>query len=123
MKFYLKKFVFCLLIVTVFLSGVFCCCVTDFAQADTEEILPPCYQAAHADEPAQSADECDCDNELAVLEKKPVEFDNIQSAVILTAANELPYQVLSTHLIYDYHPPPDIHGGPPIYIKHSILRI
>ncbi len=123
MKTNFKKFVFCLLAVTVFFSGIFCCCLTDFAQADTEEILPPCHQAAHSEEPTQSADECQCDDEIAILEKKPIEFDNFQIAALPIDSSDIGYKLHLTYLIYDYHAPPDSYNEIPLYIKHSILRI
>ena len=122
MKLKHPKFTILFSITAVFFSAIFCCCLTDVAKAE-EQPVPSCHQTTQGNELPQSAEECDCDQELAVLEQDIIKINPIEVVVLLYADTRVDYEFYLTALTFGDHAPPIIYDTSPLYIKHSTFRI
>jgi len=110
------------LIVTLLIFSIFCCCLTHFTQA--EEILPPCHQSSRQADQSHHDQDCACDKNVALYETESSHQINlVQSALVIFDFNTsiLSAPVSSLNLVSSKSPP-DI-TTVPLYIRNSVLRI
>ena len=106
---------------TFSVAAVMCCCMPETVQAKEE--MPSCHQTAESNEPTQKADECSCDDTLAVLIEKvdsKIDLSDKTAIIINTPLSESISQISFKTV---EHSPPPIIDTSPLYIKNSILRI
>lgn len=121
MKFKLPKFAVLGLVIPVFFSALFCCCLTDSLHAQEPE--PSCHSTNHKNTTSQNAGDCVCDRSMAVIQNGAV----MDMAVVKTVFPAVALQIHETLYAPVFEratqAPPVIYDTSPLYIKHSVLRI
>ena len=120
MKFKHQKITILALIIAVFISAIFCCCLTDFAQA--AEPAPSCHQTNDHDT-SQNSDECDCNQFFAITKKDVTKVKSLVKAALSGIVQKAINQYYDGAFVTTYQTPPQVYVTSPLYIKHSILRI
>jgi len=108
-------------ITAVFFSAIFCCCLTDFAQA--VEPVPSCHQTEHETDTSQHTEECDCDQSLAIIKKEAVLNSLLIDAIAFDIKLQTKSRIYFSPVVAVFQAPPLVYDTAPLYIKHSILRI
>lgn len=122
MKLKLHKFAVLGLVIPVFLSAIFCCCLTDSLHA--QEPVPSCHSANHKSETPQHTDECGCDRTMAIIQAgSAMDIAVVKEAAFPAIVHEAPDRLELVLLDTAGHSPPVILGPFPLYIKYSVLRI
>lgn len=121
MKLKLHKIAVLGLIIPVFLSAIFCCCLTDNLRAQEPE--PACHSTNHQSETPQGTDDCACDRSMAVIQNGAVMDIAVVQAVFPAVGHQAPDRLEPVVLETAGHSPPLMLDTFPLYIKHSILRI
>ena len=105
-------------------ASVFCCCISDTAQAS--EAIPECHQTDHKTHDSSqdhNSEDCDCFNIISItIEKANSHFELTKTLFGLVPPSYLEY-ILFVPTTIAYQAPPIVYDTLPLYIKHSILRI
>lgn len=121
MKLELHKYAVLGLVIPVFLSAIFCCCLTDSLHAQQPE--PSCHSTNHQSAAHQNTDDCGCDRTMAILQDGAV----MDIAVVKTSIPAILHEIhdLLEPAVFETtaFSPPVVLDTSALYIKHSILRI
>ena len=119
-----KNIVVLVLAFTFVSASVFCCCISDTAQAS--EAIPECHQTDHKTHDSSqdhNSEDCDCLNIISItIEKTNTHFELAKIAYGLVPLSYREYTSFVPTVIA-YQAPPTVYDSSPLYIKHSILRI
>lgn len=132
MKLNVKLITHLFLATAFFTSSLMCCCFVKPALAAVPETdVPACHKVVQThDASAQSAQssqdtkECDCGKPQAVLKEATVLNDASAKLTLFKFHQSIIQPVIVVLNTYSYQPQFTIHDtSPPLYLKHSVLRI
>ena len=130
-----KKTIISLVIIPLFFSTIFCCCVEDFAFASTSPEIEHCHSDADSDQQdspqehdSQKPHDCQClkvlnlSNQLLTLKYIPPVVYNVDFHP--TMIGFIQHIALKPQVFLSFHSPPVLKAAStPIYLKHSVLRL
>ena len=122
MKLKLPKFAVLGLVIPVFFSAIFCCCLTDSLHAQEPE--PSCHSTNHQSATHQNANDCgSCDRTMAVNQGGAV-MDIAVAQTVTQAIVHQTYNLFELAAVETAEQPlPLVYDTSPLYAKYSVLRL